>query len=86
MQAEQPTLPGMTPRGRPRCGVSRVERVRCSQAARRATSDRKPLSAEVGKGLLAQFKSAASDRSLTLREAVETAINHWIMAGSPVPK
>ena len=86
MPSNQPTLPGLTPRGRPRSGISRIEQVRLAQAARRKTSARKSLSAEVDGGLLAEFKTAASDRRLTIWEAAEEAMRNWIGQPSPNQK
>ena len=86
MPTTQPPLPGMTPRGRPRSGVPRIEQVRIAQAARRKASPRKSLSAEVDGGLLAEFKAAVSERRLTMWEAVEEAIRNWINPIFPAQK
>jgi hypothetical protein len=77
MPAKQPTLPGFTPRGRPRSGMSPSERLRLYQAERRRTSVRRPLSVEVDALILARFKSEAFARGLKLRDAVESALIQW---------
>ena len=79
MLADQPTLPGLTPRGRPRLGISKGERARRNQAKRRRTGANKSLTVEVNGTLLANFKAHASGR-LTMRKAVEEAMRSWIAA------
>lgn len=79
----QPTLPGLSRRGRPRSEVSQTERARRYQAARRKTGQRKPLSVEIDPLLLSAFKTAASKREETLRGAVESALRNWIKLTDP---
>lgn len=83
MPSNQPTLPGLTPRGRPRSGVPRRDQLRFAQAARRKVSGRKTLSAEVDGTLLAEFRTAARGRRLRMWEAVEAAMRNWIKPITP---
>jgi hypothetical protein len=80
MPETQPPLPGMSPRGRPRSGISSTERIRRYQAARRKSSSRKMFSVEIDGVVLAAFKAAATSRKMTFPKAAEAAMKAWMAA------
>lgn len=79
---QQPPLPGLNFRGRPRSGLSRAESIKRCQAERRKAGTRKSLSVEIDGKLLDSFKTTASCKNLKLREAVEDALKIWLTGTS----
>lgn len=74
MSAEELFLPGIRGPGRPRSGLSRVELVRRSQAARRKRLGCMTISVPVSKSLHSKLRARAEDANTTLQAYVLRAL------------